>query len=225
MMKDHRMPPSYSNIVRLLRDVMERVGALTCLWPHALVPVPVRCRPGWDTGRRRPSPSTVWLPLLAGFILLAAVPAWAGAPALPAGVPNLLDPTVRAHFQRVTVANLQDNPDFPVVLLVNTTGEEPRVLLLGLDARNGKDTFSLSTDPIILIMVLAGPATIQNVYVDIGFADSGMASGSYAAVDPENAAALPELLRAVPATGTIVACTGAAAPQGGCAPEVAFEEW
>ncbi len=196
------MPPSYSNIVRLLRDVMERVGALTCLWPHALVPVPVRCRPGWDTGRRRPSPSTVWLPLLAGFILLAAVPAWAGAPALPAGVPDIYDPAVRAHFQPVAVGNLQKNPDLPVLLLVNDTEESPPAILLGVDARNGKDTWSLSTDPIILIVVFADARTAQDVYVDIGFADEGKASGSYAAVDAENASALPELLKAIPATGT-----------------------
>jgi hypothetical protein len=200
-MRDHRMPPSYANIVRLLRDVMARVGALTCLWPHALVPVPVRCRPGWDTGRRRPSPSTVWLPLLAGFVLVAAVPAGAGAPALPAGVPDICDPAIRAHFQPMAVANLQDNPDLPVILLVSTTKDQPQALLLGFDARNGKDTWSLTTDPIILIVVFADTTTVPGVYVDIGFADRGKASGSYAAVDEANVSALPELLKAVPATG------------------------
>jgi hypothetical protein len=195
------MPPSYANIVRLLRDVMARVGALTCLWPHALVPVPVRCRPGWDTGRRRPSPSTVWLPLLAGFVLVAAVPAGAGAPALPAGLPDIYDPAIRAHFQPMAVANLQDNPDLPVILLVSTTEDQPQALLLGFDARNGKDTWSLTTDPIILIVVFADTTTVPGVYVDIGFADRGKASGSYAAVDETNVSALPELLKAVPATG------------------------
>jgi len=139
---------------------------------------------------------------LVGFVLVAAVPAWAGAPALPASVPNLLDPAVRANFQRVWVANLQGNPDFPVVALVNTTGEEPRVLLLGLDARNGTDTFSLTTDPIILVMVAARAITIQDAHVDIGFVNRGLASGTYAAVDPANASALLELLEAVCATGT-----------------------
>jgi hypothetical protein len=135
-----------------------------------------------------------------GLVLVAAVPAWAGASALPAGVPNLLDPAVRAHFQRVWVANVRGNPDFPVVALVNTTGEEPRVLLLGLDARNGANTFSLATDPIILVMVVARAIPIQDAYVDIGFVNRGLASGTYAAIDPENASALLEVLEAVGAT-------------------------
>jgi hypothetical protein len=132
---------------------------------------------------------------------VAAVPAWAGAPALPAGVPNLLDPAVRASFQHVWVANLQRNPDFPVVALVNTTGEGPPLLLLALDARNGSDTFSLAADPIILIMVVGRASTIRDAYVDIGFVNRGVASGTYAAVDPENASALPELLEANRAMG------------------------
>jgi hypothetical protein len=131
---------------------------------------------------------------------VAVVPAWAETTTLPAGVPNLLDPAVRTHFQRVWVTNLQGNPDFPVVALVNTTGEEPRVLLLGLDARNGRDTFSLTADPIIFILVVARAITIQDAYVDIGFMNRGIASGAYAAVDPENAEALLELLEAVRAT-------------------------
>ena len=190
------------NIVGFVRAFVARVSLLAPRQCLTLVPVPVRRRfgsPRWLASSRR----TGWLPLLVGFVLVAAVPAGAGPPALPAGVPNLLDPAVRAHFQRVPVANLQGNPDFPVVLLVNTTREESRVLLLGLDARNGTDTFSLTTDPIILVMVFADPATVQDVYVDIGFADRGQASGTYAAVDEANLSVLPELLKAVPATGTL----------------------
>jgi len=189
------------NIVGFVRAFVARVSLLPPQRRVMRVPVSVRHRSGPArcpaSGRR-----TGWLPLLVGLVLVAAVPAWAGPPALPAGVPNLLDPAVRAHFQRVWVANLQGNPDFPMVALVNTTGEEPRILLLGLDARNGTDTFSLTTDPIILVMVLADPAAVQDVYVDIGFADRGQASGAYAAVDPVNASSLIELLKAVEATGT-----------------------
>jgi hypothetical protein len=100
----------------------------------------------------------------------------------------------------MAVANLQGNPDFPVVALVNTTGEEPRVLLLALDARNGTDTFSMTADPIILILVVARGMTNQDAYVDIGFVNRGLASGTYAAVDAGNASALLELLEAVRAT-------------------------
>jgi len=197
-MKSQRTSHRVLNTGGFVQAVLARVSLLTPPRSLTSVPVPVRRRSGptrWLASSRR----TGWLLLLVGFVLMAAVPAGAGA--LPAGVPNLLDPAVRAHFQGVPVANLQDNPDFPVVALVNTTGEEPRVLLLGLDARNGTDTFSLTTDPIILIMVLAGPTTLQSVYTDIGFVDRGKASGTYAAVDPADGAALPELLKAVPATG------------------------
>lgn len=125
------------------------------------------------------------------------MPAWAGPPGLPAGVPDIYDPGVRAHFHRVGVANLRGNADFPVVLLLNTTGEQPQALLFGLDARNGKDTWSLTTDPIILIAVFSDDTTIQGLYVDAGFADLGKASGNYEAVDEGNSATLPELLKAI----------------------------
>ena len=137
--------------------------------------------------------------ILVGFVLLAAIPAWAGQTTLPAGVPNIFDPKVRAHFQSVGVENLHGNPDFPVVLLLNIAQEQPQALLVGLDARNGKDTWSLTADPIILIVVLTDGATIQGLYVDTGFADMGKASGNYAAVDEEGLPALPDLFKAVTA--------------------------
>jgi hypothetical protein len=139
---------------------------------------------------------------MAGLILLIAIPAWAGQPSLPAGVPNIYDSEVRAHFQSVAVANLRGNPDFPVILVVNTTGEQPQGLLLGLDARNGKATWSLNTDPIILIVVFSDDTTIQGVYVDVGFAAEGKASGTYAAVNEANSPALPGLLKAVTEAAT-----------------------
>jgi hypothetical protein len=97
----------------------------------------------------------------------------------------------------VGVANLLGNPDLPVVLLLNIAGEQPQALLIGLDARNGKETWSLATDPIILIVVFADGTMIQGLYVDTGFADLGKASGIYAVVDEVNSPALPELLKAV----------------------------
>ncbi|HWU38490.1 MAG TPA: hypothetical protein VN203_12655, partial [Candidatus Acidoferrum sp.] len=159
--------------------------------PRGLTPVPVSVQrqsspTRWLAFSRR----TGWLLLLVGFVLLAAVPVWGGAPALPAGVPNIFDPAVQAHFQLVAVATLQENPDLPVVLLVNITGDGPRVLLLGFDARNGTDTWSLTTDPIILIVVFSDATKVQGAYVDVGFADRGKASGTYATVDTANASSL-----------------------------------
>ncbi len=96
-MKNQRMSQRVSNIVEYLRAVIAGVSLLAPPPGPTPVPVPVlrRCgRTGWLASRRR----TGWLRLLAGFGLLAAVPAWAGAPALPAGVPNIFDPAVQAHF-------------------------------------------------------------------------------------------------------------------------------
>jgi hypothetical protein len=199
-MKNQRISQRVSNIVEYFRAVIARVSLFAPPRGLTPVPVPVRRRYGptrWLVSRRR----TGWLPLLVGFVLLAAVPAQAGTSRLPAGVPNIFDPGVQAHFQPVAVTSLEANPDLPAVLLVNTTGEQPPALLLGVDARNGKDTWSLVTDPIILIVVFADTTTVQGVYMDIGFVDRGQPSGSYGALDPEHASALTELLKAVLATG------------------------
>ena len=150
--------------------------------------------------RSRPGRPTAWLVLAVGFALFAATPGWADPPAFPAGVPNIYDPAVQAHFRPVGVVNLGGNADFPVVLLMSTTGEEPQAILFGLDARNGKGTWSLGTDPIILIVVVSDDTVVQGAYVDIGFADQGTASGEYLAVDDVNSPVLPELLREVFAT-------------------------
>jgi hypothetical protein len=96
-------------------------------------------------------------------LLLIASPAGASPTVLPAGVPDIYDPAVLAHFQPVAVAHLRDDPDFPAVLLVNSGGDQPSALLLGFDARGGKDTWSLMEDPLILIVVFADEATIQRV--------------------------------------------------------------
>jgi len=199
-MKTPRTPQGLSTVVGFFRDVIAIVSMLSLPRHLAPVPIPVRRRSVSGTTRRTP-PSRLagWLLLVVGFFLLAAIPAWAGEPTLPADVPNIYDPEVRAQFQPVGVANLLGNPDFPVVLLLNIAGEQPQALLIGLDARNGKETWSLATDPIILIVVFADGTLIQGLYVDTGFADLGKASGIYAAVDVGEISSpvLPDLLKAV----------------------------
>lgn len=202
-MTAQRTPQRLSTVVGFFRDILALVGVLPLPRRLALVPVPGRRRSASGTPRRTPPTRLMgWLPLLVGFVLLAEISAWADQPALPAGVPNIYDPEVRANFGPVGVVNLRGNPDFPALLLVNTTGEQPRALVLGLDARNGQATWSLTTDPIILIVVFSDETTIQGVYVDTGFADRGKASGSYAAVDTLNPSALPDLFKKVPAAVT-----------------------
>jgi hypothetical protein len=137
------------------------------------------------------------LVVLPACLLLVTGPAWAeGKPALPGGVPNLFDPEVRAQYQPTLVGNLLANPDFPLVMLVNTTGIHPGAVLIALDARNGTDTWSLSTDPIVLIALFADPVTITDLYIDSGFLEEGTPTGSFRSV-PDPREKLPDLLHAL----------------------------
>ena len=170
--------------------------------PQRLVPVVCSARHPISVAARGPIPSRRRigrLILLVAFlsVVFPWLPAWAAQPTLPAGVPNIFDPEVQANYQVIGVANLRGNPDFPAVLLLSTEEGKPEAILLGLDARNGEEVWSLKSDPIILIVVLTEPATIQGLYVDSGFADQGKASGSFTAVDKEDSPALPDLLKAV----------------------------
>jgi hypothetical protein len=196
------MQERFCTIMESFRNVITLLGIM--IFPRRLAPVTIRPTSGSVSGGERRSPRvllTGWLRVLVGFVLLATVPAWAAQATLPAGVPNLYDPAVRAHYQPVGIGILGDNPDFPVVYLVNQTGEEPQALLLGLDARNGKATWSLSSDPIILIVVFSGETRIRGLYVDLGVAAQGKASGAYAPVDEMNLPTLLDLLKAVTEAG------------------------
>lgn len=173
----------------------------TLSFPHRLAPIPMPVRrrsPGARIERVPARWRTGILVFLWGVLSLTVSPsAWAEQPSLPPDVPNIFDSAVRAHYAVVGVTNLRGNPDFPVVLLLNTDEESSPAILLGLDARNGEETWSLEADPIILIMVLSDPTTIKRVFVDTGFTDQGRASGHYAAVDEADSPALPDLLKAV----------------------------
>ncbi len=135
------------------------------------------------------------------LLVLAVVsaPAWAGQAALPEGVPNIFDGDVRAQFEPVGVINLRGNPDFPMLVLSHKVGEQPQGMVLGLDARNGKDTWSLASDPIILIVLFSDPSTISAVHVDAGFSEQGKPSGTYTAVQNPGSLTLPDVFKAIAA--------------------------
>jgi hypothetical protein len=182
------------SVVRRFQEVLGRarvLGVTPRLVPAA---VPVGSRASGP--RRVPSSRRIGsLVVLVGVALLAASAVCAAQSVLPARVPNIYDPGVLAQFRPVALATLCGNPDFPVILLANATGEQ--LLLLGFDARNGKDTWSMRDDPLILIAVFSGETTLEGVYVDSGFVDSARASGRYVAVDDVDSAALAGLLEAV----------------------------
>ena len=105
---------------------------------------------------------------------------------------------MRAQYQPTLVGTLLANPDLPLVMLINTTGTHPEAVVVALDARNGTDTWSWRTDPIVLIALFADPATLTDLYFDSGFLEQGTPSGSFQNV-PEPLQKLPDLLHALAA--------------------------
>jgi hypothetical protein len=135
--------------------------------------------------------------LLVLIALLFGTSAWAQQPlALPADVPNLLDPQVRAQYTPTVVGNLLANPDFPLVLLVHISGTPPAGVLVALDARNGSAAWSLGTDPIVSIALLGEAATITEGYIDRGLLEQGTPSGRFQSV-PDPGETLPALVHAL----------------------------
>ena len=202
-MKDRHTPQRASVVVGLFEGLVKRVKGFSLL-PESVAMVSDPGEHHLRAHRAASARTSIW-PLLLGFVIVvSAIPARASQPTLPAGVPNIHDPSVLAHFQAEGVADLDGNPDFPVLLLTSTDAGQSQTLLLGLDARNGKETWSLAADPIILIVVFPGETTVPGLYVDTGFADRGEASGTYAALDRGDLGVLPDLLKAItpPEPGT-----------------------
>lgn len=145
-----------------------------------------------EASRRSGRGLSLWTGIL---LFLAALPAWAEQTPLPSDVPNIFDSEVRAHFEAAGMVNLGGNPDFPALLLEDASNERPTALLLGLDARNEKDTWSLTEDPIILIVVLSEPTKIKTLYMDAGFVKDGKPSGEFTEVRETDSANLSDLFK------------------------------
>ncbi|MGE5851423.1 MAG: hypothetical protein ACM362_14945 [Candidatus Methylomirabilota bacterium] len=128
--------------------------------------------------------------------LLLTVTARVTAAAMyPPGVPNFNDPGVQTEFVRVAVSRFEEDPDFPVLVLARLTEEPPQFLLVILDARNGKETWSLREDQAVFYMLLSDPGTILQAYLDDGFASGGKPSGRFTAAGPETVSELIAKLR------------------------------
>lgn len=142
---------------------------------------------------RRISTLTVVLAACCGLLLISAPGRAEAAP--PPNVPDLTDPTVQDRFAPISLAMLDGDPDFPAVLLANRGEGAPQFLLVILDARNGKETWSLRDDAAVFYLLLAAPTKIQQAFLDAGFADRGTASGEFVAAGPGEAEELLGRLR------------------------------
>jgi len=196
-MKSQQKASKFISAVEFVRDAVAFLVQLSV--PRPRVPVRVSAtRPAArvlnPSFRQRLTCSILLL-----LLTVVSAPAWAGQAAIPEGVPNIFDAEVRAQFEPVAVINLRGNPDFPMLLLVNKAGEEPLAMVLGLDARNGKESWSLASDPIILIILFSDPSTISAVHVDAGFSEQGKPSGTYMAVDNPGSLTLPDVFKAIAA--------------------------
>ena len=119
-------------------------------------------------------------------------PARAAGP--PPGVPDLLDPAVQAQFRVALETQFGGDPDFPMLALVNVAGQSPRVILLVIDARNGRPDWSLQEDATIFLMVSDSPAT-RRTFLDKGFATTGQPSGTFLSGGAEETDRLLVVLR------------------------------
>ncbi len=150
------------------------------------------------------------------LLLAAAVAglpaAVAGEPSLPDGggvtrtlpppVPDFTDAETLAHFSPVAQGRLWGNPDFPILLIRGLETTDPLFVLIVLDARNGKDSWSLVEDPMILVTVGQRGEEDPETYVDEGFVTQGMPSGSFVEVEGATLNDLSGLLEAGYASAT-----------------------
>ncbi len=155
------------------------------------------CRRFVPSTRSRLTRAALWQLALALVLLVAVSTPALALGRLPDGIPNVLDPKIRDNYQPYQVGNLEGNPDFPVVLFVARDGTAASAVVVAVDARNGKGTWSLATDPVILIAVFSDPKTVTGVYLDDGFAQQGAASGTYTRIKDRDGDSLPKALKSV----------------------------
>ncbi len=117
-----------------------------------------------------------------------------GARTRPAGIPDFTDTETLAHFTPVAQGSLWGNPDFPVLLIQGVEAPAPAFVLVVLDARNGKETWSLVEDPMILVTVGQRDRETPATYVDEGFVTQGVPSGTFVEVGGATLSDLPGLL-------------------------------
>jgi hypothetical protein len=127
-----------------------------------------------------------------------------GAPArhLPPPVPDFTDAATLARFTLVAQRRLWGNPDFPVLLIRGIETTDPIFVLIVLDARNGKTSWSLLEDPMILVTVGKQGEESPETFVDEGFVTQGTPSGDFVAVEGATMNDLTGLLEAGYASAT-----------------------
>jgi len=121
---------------------------------------------------------------------------------LPPVIPDFTDAETLARFTPVAQGRLWGNPDFPILLVRGIEATDPLFVLIVLDARNGKTTWSLVEDPMILVTVGKREEDNPETYVDEGFVTQGTPSGAFVAVEGATLSDLTGLLEGGYASAT-----------------------
>lgn len=153
--------------------------------------------------------------LILAFVLAMATMALGQGPLLPEGVPDVLNPQTRDEWRAFHVGNVEDDPNFPLIMFVNAAGHQPAAVLLAVNAQNGTDGWSLAADPVILIALFADPRTITRLYYDTGFTQDGRATGQYTVLQNPG----PEVVGSLMRSGKAAAQQKAAGDRPAAAPE------
>ena len=122
--------------------------------------------------------------LLMAGLLAGAVSARAETVRVPKA-PDVVPPGGQGRFVPLSVTHLNGDADFPVLLLGKVDAGFPQFAVLVVDARNGKDTWSLRKEPVVFYLLFSGGTGDQQIFLDEGFADQGKASGAFIAGGPE----------------------------------------
>ena len=124
---------------------------------------------------------------LIGATLLAAASQTQAADHRPSSVPDLTDSAVQDAYRPVALSRLNEDPDFPMLLLARVVEGSPHFFLVIYDARNGKETWSFREDAAVSYVLFSDQRTIQQAFLDAGFAADGTPSGKFLAAGPEDA--------------------------------------
>ncbi len=125
------------------------------------------------------------------------LPGWGyAATRLPEGVPNILDPEAAQEWHAVHIGDVHGDGDLPVLLVTSIQGERP-AMLIGLDSRNGTEEYSLESDPVIFVALLAGPQTVTTLYYDTGFAAMEQPSGQFRRIAHPTPGEMPDFVRSI----------------------------
>lgn len=135
-------------------------------------------------------PRRIALKFLVVAALLTSAPPARAEGASPPGVPDLTDPARQEEYRPLALSQLNEDPDFPMLLLARLVEGSPPFLLVIYDARNGKDTWSLREDAAVFYALFADLSTVQQAFLDEGFAGKGKPSGQFLAAGPDEVEAL-----------------------------------